>query len=139
MKIPETTKERKGIQAVVTLKANGNKRADVKIGQKVKLIATIEVPEKMGKLVTAVWNFEGLPSDFFANRDFQGWNFESSDAFPVKATFKKGNKVTIATTYTFTKAGTYFPTLRVTSQREGDAKTPFARIQNLDRVRVVVK
>jgi hypothetical protein len=29
--------------------------------------------------------------------------------------------------------------LRATSQREGDAKTPYARIQNLGRVRVVVK
>jgi hypothetical protein len=27
----------------------------------------------------------------------------------------------------------------VASQREGDTQTPFARIQNLDRVRVVVK
>ena len=139
VKIPATANERKGIQPVVTVKANGNKRADVKIGQKVNLTATIEVPEKMGKLVAAVWNFEGLPNDYFTNRDFQGWNFENSDTFPVKATFKKGNKVTIKTTYTFTKAGTYFPTLRIASQREGDDKTPFTRIQNLDRVRVVVK
>ena len=43
------------------------------------------------------------------------------------------------TTYTFKKAGMYFPTLSVASQRDGDAKTPFARIQNLDRVSVVVK
>ena len=65
--------------------------------------------------------------------------FNKGGKFPVKATFKKDNKVTITTTYTFTKAGTYFPTLRIASQREGDDKTPFARIQNLDRVRVVVK
>jgi len=139
VKVPATANERKGIQPVVIVKANGGKRADVKVGQKVKLTATVEVPEKMGKLVTAVWNFEGLPNDFLTNKDFHGWNFDSSDAFPVKAIFKKGNKVTIKTTYKFTKAGTYFPTLRVASQREGDTNTPFTRIQNLDRVRVVVK
>jgi hypothetical protein len=43
------------------------------------------------------------------------------------------------TTYTFSKPGTYFATLRVVSQRQGDANTPFARIENLDRVRVVVR
>ena len=31
------------------------------------------------------------------------------------------------------------PTLRVASQRQGDAKTLYTRIQNLDRVRVVVE
>jgi len=33
----------------------------------------------------------------------------------------------------------YFPVLRATSQREGDFQTPYARVQNLGRVRVVVK
>lgn len=37
------------------------------------------------------------------------------------------------------KPGTYFPVLHATSQREGDPDTPWARIENLDRVRVVVK
>lgn len=35
--------------------------------------------------------------------------------------------------------GTYFTTVRVISQREGDADTPYTRIQNLDRVWVVVE
>ena len=48
-------------------------------------------------------------------------------------------RATLKMTYKFTKSGTYFPTLRVASQRNGDAKTPFARIPNLDRVRVVVE
>jgi hypothetical protein len=33
----------------------------------------------------------------------------------------------------------HLPVLRATSQREGDAETPFARVQNLGRARVVVK
>jgi hypothetical protein len=96
----------------------------------------------MGKVVAAVWNFEGLANDF-EKSNFHGWNFATSNAFPVKATFtptdKTSSTVTVKTTHTFAKPGTYFPTLRVASQREGDAKTLYTRIQNLDRVRVVVE
>ena len=40
--------------------------------------------------------------------------------------------------HAFAEPGTYFPALRATSQRQGDATTAFARVQNLGRVRVVV-
>ena len=127
---------------MVTVKANGSKRADVKVGEPVTFTAEVEVPKGMGKVVAAVWNFGGLPNEFEKNYGHV-WNFATSDAFPVRATFtptdKTGSTVTVKTTYTFTKPGTYFPTLRVASQRQGDAKTLFTRIQNLDRVRVVVK
>ena len=140
--VPRTAAERKGIQPVVTAKVNGGKRAVVKVGEPVTFTAVIEVPENMGKVVTAVWNFEGLPDDF-EKTDVHGWDFENSKVFPVKAvitpTDKTGSTVTVKTAYTFTKPGTYFPTLRVASQRQGDAKTAYTRIQNLDRVRVVVK
>ena len=138
--IPQTPDERRGIQPVVTVKVNLSKRADVKVGESVTFTAEVEVPKGMGKVVAAAWNFEGLPDDIGKT---SGWSFETSNVFPVKGTFtpadKIGSRVTLKTTYTFTKPGTYFPTLRVASQREGDAKTPFTRIQNLDRVRVVVK
>ncbi|MBY9004975.1 MAG: hypothetical protein KGD73_13445, partial [Candidatus Lokiarchaeota archaeon] len=44
----------------------------------------------------------------------------------------------VKTSYAFSKNGTYFPAVRVTSQRQGDSQTPHARIQNIDRVRVIV-
>jgi hypothetical protein len=123
--IPPTAAERKGIQPVVDLKVNGSKRADIVSGQKVTFTAQIEVPQNTGKIVSAEWDFEG------------------AGTFPVAGKFiptdKTGSLGTIEKTYTFSKPGTYFPTLRVASQRQGDAKTPFTRIQNLDRVRVVVK
>ncbi len=140
--VPPTADERKGIQPVVTAKVNGGKRADVKVGEPVTFTAVIEVPKNMGKVIAAVWNFEGVPNDL-EKMDLHGWNFENSPVFPVKAvitpTNKSGSTVTLKTTYSFTKPGTYFPTLRVASQRQGDAKTIYTRIQNLDRVRVVVK
>ncbi|MBD0286498.1 MAG: hypothetical protein ICV79_13880 [Flavisolibacter sp.] len=138
--IPPTANERKGIQPVVTVKANGGKRAEVKAGQPVTFTAEVEVPKDMGKVVAAAWHFEGEPDD--VNKRI-GWSFDKSGTFPVKGTFspadKIGSRVTLKTTYTFSKPGTYFPTLRVASQRQGDATTLFTRIQNLDRVRVVVK
>jgi hypothetical protein len=45
----------------------------------------------------------------------------------------------VKATHAYSQPGTYFPVLRATSQRESDAKTPYARIQNLGRVRVIVK
>jgi len=123
--IPPTADERKGIQPVVTLKANGGARVDVKVGVPVTFTAVIEVPTHTGKVVAADWDFEG------------------EGTFPVTGKFnpvdKAGSRVSIKTSYTFSKTGTYFPTLRVASQRQGDEKSRFGRIQNLDRVRVVVK
>ena len=121
--VPPTAAERRGIQPVVKVKANGGARAEVAVGQPVTFTAVVEAPPKTGKIVSAEWDFEG------------------AGAFPVKARIGMPHsaRVTLRTTYTFTKPGTYFPTLRATSQRHGDANTPFARIPNLDRVRVVVK
>jgi hypothetical protein len=123
--IPPTAEERKGIQPVVDLKVKGSKRAVIASGEKVTFTAQIEVPQNTGKIVSAEWDFEG------------------TGTFPVTGKFipsgKIGSHGTIETTYTFSKPGTYFPTLRIASQRQGDEKTTFTRIQNLDRVRVVVK
>ena len=141
--VPAKANERKGIQPVVEVKANGSKRAEVKVGETVTFTAFVDVPESMGRLVTAVWNFEGLSSDFKKKiGDLHGWDFASSSVFPIAtkwtAVDKGGSRVKITTSYKFSKAGTYFPTLRVASQRKEDTRTLFARIQNLDRVRVVV-
>ena len=123
--IPASAAMRRGVQAVVTLKANGGERADVGAGKPVTFTAEVEVPPHTGKVVAAEWDFDG------------------SGKFPIAGkvalTDKTGSRATLTRTYIFSKPGTYFPALRLTSQRQGDAKTPYARIQNLGRVRVVVK
>ena len=123
--VPNSAEERKGIQAVVHVKANGSDRADIKTGETVTFTAKIEVPPHAGQIVDLEWDFEG------------------TGEFPLKDQLKtakiEGSVVTLKSTYTFTKAGTYFPVLRATSQREGDKKTPYTRIGNLGKVRVVVK
>ncbi len=138
--IPKTAAERRGIQPVVSLLANKSKRADVRVGDKVKFEASVELLPGSGKVVAAAWNFEGLPEK---TTESAGWNFEESGVFPIKAKIKSSeqdsSRMTIKATYRFIKPGTYFPTLRVATQRDYYRNTPFGRLENLDRVRVVVK
>jgi hypothetical protein len=123
--VPTTAAARRGIQPVVAVRANGNERADVQAGKSVVFTAQIELPPGTGTLVEAHWDFDGTGTFATAGK--------------LMLTDKGGSRATLKTTYPFTKPGTYFPTLRVASQRQGDAKTPYARIQNLGRVRVVVQ
>ena len=74
----------------------------------------------MGQIVALDWDFAG-------NGDFTPASFGAPN--PV---------VVIQADFTYTTPGTYFPALRATSQRDGDPNTPFAKVQNLGRVRVVV-
>jgi hypothetical protein len=123
--VPPTAGERKGIQPVVTMKANGSERSDVTVGETVEFTAIIEVPPGAGTVVAAHWDFEG------------------GGDYPLREKFDYNNssftRMTLKTTYAFSNPGTYFPALRVASQRHGDFKTRFARIQNIGRVRVVVR
>ena len=119
--VPATAAERLGIQPVVSLTANGAARAEVPAGRQVKFSATIELPPNTGKVVSAEWDFDG------------------AGAFAESAKFTPGARVTLKSTHTFAKPGTYFVTLRAASQREGDAKNLDTTIANLARVRVVVR
>lgn len=125
--LPENAKQRRGIQPVAMVKANGKVRAEIKAGESVTLEAIIEVPQNAGKIVSAAWNFEG-GKEFIDVININGYYTNSS-----------GDKAKIKTTYTFKKTGIFFPTVLVASQREGDLKTPFTRIQNLGSARVIVK
>ena len=121
VEVPATAKERKGIQPVISLKANGGTRAEVGVGKPVQFSAVVEAPPNTGSIVSAEWDFDG------------------SGTFSDVVKLKSGVRVVVKSSHIFAKPGTYFVTLRAASQREGDAKTPFAQILNIDRVRVVVK
>ncbi|HUE09076.1 MAG TPA: PKD domain-containing protein [Acidimicrobiales bacterium] len=120
--VPETAAERKGVQPVVHLTVNGGQRAEVAAGEEVTFTARIEVPPARGSVVAAKWDFEG------------------TGRYPDSAAVGDPTPETVqlSATHTFTNPGTYFPAVRVASQREGDPATPFARSLNLGRVRVVV-
>lgn len=116
-----------GVQPVVVLTAKAgahlvsNGKVDVAAGEPLTFSAEAETPPGAGKIVKAEWDFEGAGS-FTERRPL---------AHP-------GGKVVLGESYTFTNPGTYFPVVRVTSQRTGDAATPFGLVQNLARIRVVV-
>ena len=80
------------------------------------------MPPGPGRVVSAKWDFEGAGT------------YADSAALdqPTSET------VNLMATHAFANPGTYFPALRVASQREGNPNTPFARSLNLSRVRVVV-
>jgi hypothetical protein len=120
--VPVSAAERKGIQPVIHLKVSGGERAAVVAGEPVTFTAQIEVPPAPGKVVSAKWDFEGVGT------------YQDAAALgdPTSGT------VNVSSTHAFSKPGTYFPALRVASQREGNPNTPFARSLNLGRVRVVV-
>lgn len=107
---------------VVSLKVNGRERVDVAVGEPVSFVADISAPPGTGKVVAAEWDLLGV-GDYPV-------------AGPLAAS---GANVSVKTTYSYAKPGTYFPVLRAASQRDGDSKTPYTRVQNLGRVRVVVK
>jgi hypothetical protein len=122
VQVPVSAAERKGIQPVIHLTVNGHVRAEVAMGDAVTFSAEIEVPPAPGNVVSAKWDFEGLGTF----PDTADLGDQTSEALHV------------TTTHVFTKPGTYFPAIRVASQRERNPSTPFARSLNLGRVRVIV-
>jgi hypothetical protein len=122
VEVPNTAAVRKGIQPVVTVTANGVARVDVAVGKPVEFSAVIEAPPNTGKVVAAQWDFEGA-GDF-------------PDASRIT---DPASRVMVKAVHSFSQPGTYFPTLRVASERDGDTRTPYARVLNLARVRVVVR
>jgi hypothetical protein len=119
--LPATAEERKGIQPVIVLKANGTDKAMVKVNQAVSFTAEIQTPPNTGKTIDAKWDFDG------------------EGTFAVAEKFTPAYEIKLRRTYTFSKQGTYFVTLRVAAQRQGNTTTAFTRIYNLERVRVIVE
>lgn len=125
VQVPPTAAERKGIQPVVAVKANGGVRTEVAVGESVEFTAVIEVPPGAGTVVAAEWDFEGTGD------------------YPVKEQFDDSNssfsRLTLKTTHVFSKLGTYFPALRAASDRRGNLRNRLCWLWNIGRVRVVVR
>jgi hypothetical protein len=118
--VPQRAKQRRGIQPVVDLTVRGGDRITVKAGQRVRFSAKAQVPPRAGKIVSAGWDFTGTGS------------YAPIDLRRPKSTVK------IHSSHRFTEPGTYFVALKVASSRSGRAEA-FAQVENLDRVRVVVR
>ncbi len=117
--LPATAVERRGIQPVIALTANGAVRADVAADESVAFAAEITAPPGAGWIVAAEWDFDGA-GDF-------------ADAAEITV---PAETVRLTASHAYAEPGTYFAVLRATLQR--DAHTAYGRVQNIARVRVVV-
>ena len=124
MVVPEKAVERKGIQPVVALLANGGTCAHVKCGETVSFVAEAEVPDEAGSLTRAEWSFEG-EQDY----PYEG-SLELRDG---------GQRATIHAEHSYKNPGTYFAVVRISSERNGDKDALFTQVRNLERVRIVVE
>lgn len=113
---------RGGIQPAVELSANGLKAVNVEPGQAVILDGIITVPAGTGSITLVEWSKTG-----------------SKDTQPGTYMRKGAKLVTTSPAFVYDRPGTYFPVLRVTLHRDGNAESPVAVVQNIDRIRIVVR
>ncbi len=122
VEVAPTASERRGVQPVVSLTVEGRASVQAKVGQTVRFAGTITVPPGAGSIIAAEWDLDG--SGKFAQTT------------PVEG---KRAVARVSFVHRYDQPGTYFAVLRGVSQRDGDRQTPYARIQNLARVRIVVE
>jgi hypothetical protein len=123
--VPASAGARKGIQPVPHLTVNGSDVAHVEVGESVMFVGTAVVPRGAGPIVDVEWDFDGAGD------------------YPEKRTHVDGgeghlSKVVHTLEHEFSEPGTYFASMRVTSQRDGSPSSLYGRIQNIARVRVIV-
>lgn len=111
---------RNGLQPTVDIVTLRNGVINAKVGKPVAFVAAARTPAGGGKVITAEWDFEG-----------DGTYVPGSVGSPKKI-------APIVTTNRFTQPGTYYVSLRVTAERDGNVTAPYARLQNIARVKVVV-
>ena len=105
---------------MVSLRVNGDQRADAVCGEELVFRATAEVPKDAGFIVALEWDLLG------------------SGGFSIVDAVTAAPRAVLERPVSFAEPGTYFPTVRVVAQRDAEGTTPYARLQNLARVRVVV-
>lgn len=121
--VPASAAERRGLQPVVVLTANGRSgRVEVKAGQPVNFDAAGEVPPGMGNFVAGELDFDGTGVFAYKHAGIDG----------------KSSALRFQTTHVYDRPGTYFACARLTSHPDGNVKSPLYRAPNLGRIRVVV-
>ena len=120
--LPPTAAERGGIQPVVRVSANGGQRTEVRVGEEVQLEVHAEAPPEGGTIVAAQWDFDGSGTYPFHHDGIDGTS----------------KSVTLTTSHTFDRPGTFFVTALVQSHVDGDVRAEHRRLPNLASARVIV-
>ncbi|HEY9309275.1 MAG TPA: PKD domain-containing protein [Microbacterium sp.] len=118
--ISDKAQKRDGLQPSVDIASGGGEMITAKVGQPVQIVATARTPEGGGRITAAEWDFESDGS------------YVAGDAVTPK------KNATVSTEHTFSEPGTYFVSVKVAAERNGDIDAAYALLQNIDRVRVVV-
>jgi hypothetical protein len=114
------------VQPVPALTVDGADSIEAAVGEPVTFVGLVDMPPRAGVVVEAEFDFDG------------------SGEFPERHRPRPGGdgpltSVSFTTPHAFDEPGTYFPSMRVTSHREGDRRSRYARVQNIARVRVCVE
>jgi hypothetical protein len=119
--LPATAKERGGIQPVMSVSANGSRRAEVGVGEEVTLTVHAEVPPGAGTIVDVEWDFDGTGT-FPYHHQVDG----------------TASELTLSVTHAYDRPGRFFASARVSSHRDGDLSATTRRIPNVAQARVIV-
>ena len=66
------------------------------------------------------------------------WYFDGSGRFSEAERIDPAPLVSVERRHSFAGPGAFFPVVRVVAHRQGSATSPFGRLRNLARARVVV-
>ena len=117
--------KRSGVQPIVRLLANASESTKGSAGVPVAFTAEVRMYKGAGHFQSAEFSFEGEQDFPVKGENPELWQEGDVSCARVKVT------------HTFAKAGTYFPTVRVTSnERKGD---DYTKLLNLCRARVVIE
>lgn len=118
----EKAAQRKGLQPVMHLTANGGERAEVGVDEPVQLRATIQMPPSTGKVTRYSWEVNG------------------EEDGPDTILAKPNQRVRVNRTMTFTTPGDYIVRLNVAGQQDGLADPANQTTKrNYMEVRIVVQ
>jgi hypothetical protein len=119
--LPDRAAERRGIQPVASLTVDGAVVASASLGRPVQLDLHVDLPSGTGSIIAIEWDVTGDG----------GWEPEPH----VDGT---QTSITASRTHTYTEPGTYWPSVRVTSHRDGAIEATTCRVPNLAQSRVDV-
>ena len=129
-----TAKERRGLQPVAELTANGSSCAHVKVGESVLFTAHAQVPDGAGEVTAMDFGFED-------NRNIPG----GIDAdFPIKGNVVRCVEEGLSAAksevdHRFEQPGVYYASVRVKANRKGDEADLFTQVKNIARAKIIVE
>ncbi|MCM1098866.1 MAG: hypothetical protein NC427_12475 [Ruminococcus flavefaciens] len=148
VRIAPTAKERKGMQPVIVLSANGEACTHVKAGEKVVLKAEAQAPEGAGAVTEIQFAFSDPLFGTYAQGEKEngvldflkaGRSERVTGELASFVTEDGRNAASASVTTSYDKPGTYFAAAFVKSQRNGDKEDVFTQVRNLARARIVVE